>query len=322
MSNWPVTFGFGVRDRVGAVRIVRRRQPHRPRRAAAVPRDGKQHGARREPAGRRLRRRRIRSRARRGAATTSATCGSAARSTCSRSGGSSPPRSRSARWSRRRPATPTSGASTGKTDFAFDAIVSKDVNARVELSGYAGFIVRGEPDDVEADQRRPLGLRRGVSVARSRCGSPRRSTARPTRTGRCETKALLLGEDGSFTPAGFAYDMKSPVNVNLGLTWQHRSGFFAGAGWTWRANMRSRDEFLSHVHQRRRRPHGHRRAHRLSPRRPRLRAAAAAGAAAGAAGRRGRTVRPACARAASPARCSSAGRRRSAPTRRIPTATR
>ena len=38
--------------------------------------------------------------------------------------------------------------------------------------------------------------------------------------------------------------MKSPMNVNLGLTWQHRGGFFAGAGWTWRANMSSRDEFL------------------------------------------------------------------------------
>ena len=63
--------------------------------------------------------------------------------------------------------------------------------------------------------------------------------------GTLETKAQLLAEDGSFTPAGFAYDMKSPINVNLGLTWQHRSGFFAGAGWTWRANMRSRDEFFS-----------------------------------------------------------------------------
>src|SRR5690349_11090495 len=35
-----------------------------------------------------------------------------------------------------------SGASTGKTDVAFDAILSRDMNARVELSGYAGYIVR------------------------------------------------------------------------------------------------------------------------------------------------------------------------------------
>jgi outer membrane protein OmpA-like peptidoglycan-associated protein len=56
---------------------------------------------------------------------------------------------------------------------------------------------------------------------------------------------LILAEDGSFTPAGFDYEMKSPVNVNLGLTWQHRHGFFAGAGWTWRPTVDPRDEFLA-----------------------------------------------------------------------------
>jgi len=137
-----------------------------------------------------------------------------------------------------------SGASTGKTDFAFDAIVSKDLNARIELSGYAGFIVRGEPDDVEETN----GVRWGFGA-----GFPSRKSLRFTAEIDGEaytnesllTKALLLGEDGSFAPAGFAYEMKSPVNVNLGLTWQHRNGFFAGAGWTWRANMRARDQFLA-----------------------------------------------------------------------------
>lgn len=136
-----------------------------------------------------------------------------------------------------------SGAGTGKADFALDAIVSKEINARVELSGYAGFIVRGEPDDVEETN----GVRWGVGA-----GFPSRKSLRFTAevdgeaytTSSLATKALILGDDGSFTPAGFVYDMKSPVNVNLGLTWQHRSGFFAGAGWTWRTNMRARDEFL------------------------------------------------------------------------------
>ena len=135
-----------------------------------------------------------------------------------------------------------SGASTGKADFAFDAILSKDVNARVELSGYAGYIVRGEPDEVEETN----GFRWGAGAA-----FPSRRALRFTAeidgeayaSGSLSTKVLLLGEDGSFTPPNFTYDMKSPVNVNLGVTWQHRKGFFAGAGWTWRANMRSRDEF-------------------------------------------------------------------------------
>jgi outer membrane protein OmpA-like peptidoglycan-associated protein len=137
-----------------------------------------------------------------------------------------------------------SGASTGKADFAFDAILSKDVNARVEVSGYAGYIVRGEPDEVEETN----GFRWGVGAA-----FPSRASLRFTAEVDGEayskrslsTKALLLGEDGSFSPPNFAYDMKSPVNVNLGLTWQHSGGFFAGAGWTWRANMRTRDEFIS-----------------------------------------------------------------------------
>ena len=30
-----------------------------------------------------------------------------------------------------------------------DAIVSKEVNERVEVSGYGGFIFRGDPDDVD-----------------------------------------------------------------------------------------------------------------------------------------------------------------------------
>jgi outer membrane protein OmpA-like peptidoglycan-associated protein len=136
-----------------------------------------------------------------------------------------------------------SGAGTGKADFALDAIASREWNGRVELSGYGGFIVRGEPDAVEATN----GFRWGAGAA-----FPSRKGLRFTAEidgeaythGALTTKVLLLGEDGSFAPAGFEYEMKSPLNVNLGLTWQHRGGFFAGAGWTWRANMRSRDEFL------------------------------------------------------------------------------
>ena len=136
-----------------------------------------------------------------------------------------------------------SGASTGKADFALDAIVSKDINARLELSGYAGFIVRGEPTEVEETNGVRWGFGAAVPSRRSLRFTAEIDGEAYTNTS-LQTKALLMGEDGSFSPAGFSYDMKSPVNVNLGLTWQHRNGFFAGLGWTWRANMRSRDEFL------------------------------------------------------------------------------
>jgi outer membrane protein OmpA-like peptidoglycan-associated protein len=136
-----------------------------------------------------------------------------------------------------------SGASTGKADFAVDAIASREWNGRVELSGYGGFVVRGAPDAVEATN----GIRWGAGAA-----FPSRKGLRVTAEidgevytrDALKTKVLFLGDDGSFAPAGFEYEMKSPINVNLGLTWQHRGGFFAGAGWTWRANMNARAEFL------------------------------------------------------------------------------
>ncbi|MBA2260314.1 MAG: hypothetical protein H0W18_15585, partial [Acidobacteria bacterium] len=41
------------------------------------------------------------------------------------------------------------GVGIGKVDFALDAIVSRELNQRVELSGFAGFIVRGDPDGID-----------------------------------------------------------------------------------------------------------------------------------------------------------------------------
>jgi outer membrane protein OmpA-like peptidoglycan-associated protein len=242
ISNWPVTFGFGVRDRMelfGSFVVVNR-----------IDRDVRP--------------------------LFLATASAAQLGANRRAGGFVPqnPLARSA-WSgnhagdlwvgakfnllsewRRQPAAfairamlkaPTgdtdSGASTGKADFALDAIVSKDVNARVELSGYAGVIVRGAPGEVESTN----GFRWGAGA-----GFPSRKSLRFTAEVDGElytkdtlaTKTLLLGADGSFAPAGFEYEMKSPVSVNLGLTWQHRNGFFAGAGWTWRPTVDKRSDFL------------------------------------------------------------------------------
>ncbi len=42
------------------------------------------------------------------------------------------------------------GVSTGKTDFLVDFILSKEASRLVELSGYAGYEVRGQPDNLDA----------------------------------------------------------------------------------------------------------------------------------------------------------------------------
>jgi outer membrane protein OmpA-like peptidoglycan-associated protein len=136
------------------------------------------------------------------------------------------------------------GAGTGKLDFAFDAVLSKEVNERVEWSGYGGVIFRGSPDEVETTN----GFRWGVGV-----GVPSRKSLRFTAELVGETyfdtslavKSQILGADGSFLNAGFVSEVKSPVDLNLGMTWQSQKGVFAGLGWTYRFTVDKRDEFLS-----------------------------------------------------------------------------
>ncbi len=60
------------------------------------------------------------------------------------------------------------GVGTGKTDFSFDAILSKEINQRVELSGYAGYIMRGDPSGVDLSN----GFRWGIGA-----GLPSRGAA-------------------------------------------------------------------------------------------------------------------------------------------------
>jgi outer membrane protein OmpA-like peptidoglycan-associated protein len=134
------------------------------------------------------------------------------------------------------------GAGTGKADFAFDFIASREINERAEVSGYAGFIVRGSPSQIEETN----GFRWGVGA-----GFPSRKSLRFTAelTGEkytkdsLTTKTLLTATDNSFLPAGFTETLRSPVDLGLGLTWQGKNGVFAGVGWTWRLTMDSRDEF-------------------------------------------------------------------------------
>jgi outer membrane protein OmpA-like peptidoglycan-associated protein len=128
-----------------------------------------------------------------------------------------------------------SGASTGKADFAVDAIVSKEVNQKVELSGYGGFIARGSPDDVEISN----GFRYGFGA-----GFPTRFPLRVT--------AELYGEkyfddDIASTVGGstFLTPNKSPLDFTLGATWLGPKGFFAGAGVTYSLNNSGRNNFGS-----------------------------------------------------------------------------
>jgi outer membrane protein OmpA-like peptidoglycan-associated protein len=130
------------------------------------------------------------------------------------------------------------GVSSGATDFAIDAIVSKELNQAVELSGYGGFIVRGAPDETELSN----GFRWGFGA-----GFPSRANFRVT--------AELLGEfyfddtvitrsptDPEELTAG---DNRSPVDFVIGGTWIGPRGFFAGAGLSWALVHGNRSDFNS-----------------------------------------------------------------------------
>jgi outer membrane protein OmpA-like peptidoglycan-associated protein len=133
------------------------------------------------------------------------------------------------------------GVGTGKADFLFDFIASKEVNQRVELSGYGGFIFRGDPDTVDISD----GFRWGFGA-----GFPTRSGLKVTAELHGESQLddvvysgvtaspLLVGEDGSLPP--LISDSDNQTHFTIGLTWVSKKGFFAGAGANWRFGMEGR----------------------------------------------------------------------------------
>ena len=132
------------------------------------------------------------------------------------------------------------GVGTGKLDFALDAIISKELNERVELSGYGGFMFRGNPDDVELSN----GFRWGVGA-----GFPTRKNLRFTAelSGEAylddtvELSRSIVATDGTIAP--FSSTIDSPFTAAIGLTWLGNNGLFAGVGLNYQVKMDGRSEF-------------------------------------------------------------------------------
>ena len=131
------------------------------------------------------------------------------------------------------------GVGTGKLDFTIDAIASKEVNERVEFSGFAGMIFRGDPDGADLSN----GFRWGVGA-----GFPTRRNLRLTAELFGEAylddsltlTRTLTGTDGTLAPG--TTNLDSPFNAALGLTWIGNN-MFAGAGLVYRVKMDGRSEF-------------------------------------------------------------------------------
>lgn len=128
------------------------------------------------------------------------------------------------------PASRDTGASTGRADVAVDAIVSREFNERIELTGFAGFIARGDPAEFDLVN----GVRWGFGA-----GLPTRAHLRLT----TELHGEAYTRDTVAAKAGRGYPQKGPVNAAIGLTWLGRHGMFAGAGLNWNLRLQSRSEF-------------------------------------------------------------------------------
>src|SRR4051794_24104146 len=131
------------------------------------------------------------------------------------------------------------GVSTGKTDLALDLIVSKEAAKLVEVSGFGGYEFRGSPDGIDA----PTGaFRWGTGVA-----VPSRNMLRlsgelngmiPSKDTATITGSPIVGIDLSRAPLTSVTE--NLTRATLGLTFQAKNGFFAGAGVSWNVPTRAR----------------------------------------------------------------------------------
>ena len=201
VSNLPVTFGVGLGDRAelfGALDAVRRIDRDcapdllQRRRAAALSTS-------------------IRSSRRAGPATSSATSGSAASSTSRRSATEAGGVRLRGMMKLPTAKDDEEGVGTGKIGLRVRRHLSKEINERVELSGFGGLIFRGSPDEVEIFERVPLGLRRRAADAQepaSHRGTPRRGVLR--RHGQLTAATALVGRRiGSLPPLSRASTRRS-----------------------------------------------------------------------------------------------------------------
>jgi outer membrane protein OmpA-like peptidoglycan-associated protein len=124
------------------------------------------------------------------------------------------------------------GVSTGKADFALDAIASKDIASAVEISGFGGYEWRGNPDGFDI----PTGAFRWGAGAAFPSHSPVRGFAElngfiPSADTASITTATIIATDGTRPQTVSATE--NITRTTLGAIVQLPKGFFFGAGLSW-----------------------------------------------------------------------------------------
>ena len=127
------------------------------------------------------------------------------------------------------------GVGTGEYDYFADAIFSKEIVKRIEVSGTTGYAWRGDPDGINLSD----GWRWGVGAAFGARANLRVTTEvfgeEWSKSEISATPGLVTGSDGSQSPV--ISDLNSGVTTALGLTWQHHSGVSLGAGVTYQSGL-------------------------------------------------------------------------------------
>ena len=129
------------------------------------------------------------------------------------------------------------GIGTGKVEAATQAVVSSDINKKVELSAYGGVMLRGKSSDITL----PHSFTWGVGAGFPSHGALRLTTEVNGDVPFDSTATLsttLIGTDSSIAPT--SQTIQRFTNATVGLTWQSRKGFFVGGGVNWNLPTKSR----------------------------------------------------------------------------------
>ena len=138
----------------------------------------------------------------------------------------------------------STGAGTGKMDYFTDIVLSRELGRSVELSGYTGLAMRGDPDQLNLSN----GIKWGVGAGFGSRGNVR-FTAELWGENPFEESVQLVqpqvmraATDGSSAPVFSQID--SAVNTSLGVTFQG-AGMSFGVGMSYRMGLDDRNDVLS-----------------------------------------------------------------------------
>jgi peptidoglycan-associated lipoprotein len=119
-------------------------------------------------------------------------------------------------------------ASTNDWDGHFDLVASREFGGQVELSGIAGAVLRGDPDQFRVSDGVSWGLAAGLPTR-----TPIRALVEwqgefVIKDNTSVTRPPYVAEDGSIAP--LLSPISDPTNLKVGGVWQASNGFFVHAG--------------------------------------------------------------------------------------------